>query len=1453
MLLEKLQTICTRFPDRTAVTASDSRLTYGELDQRSTALARYLVTSRLAEGTVVAIHMRRTANALVALVGIMKAGGAYTVVEDDGHPAEHLTRLKSIEPGLVLCEAAQLPLLQGQGLPVLCIDEALRAASHAPMPARRQSSDPAYVLFTSGSTGKPKGVVVTHGNIAHYTGAVSRLLSIDAPLRYAHVSTLAADLGNTSLFLSLWSGGGLHLIDTSMRRDPAALRDYLLRHDIQFLKITPSHWNAIFASMGPQHLQALRLHYLVLGGELLPVSLARRIIDSGAVRVLLNHYGPTETTVGVSTFPFFDPGRLDTIKGDSVPIGTPLGETELRVRTDAGQFRDKSARGELYIGGPSVAAGYLNDAVATARGFVTLDVPNARGRFYKTGDQVEIDDNGVVYFLGRIDRQVKVNGYRVELEHVESVLRTAPGVAEAAAFFLEVRGKQRIVAAVATRGGEDGFEGLKRYLSGVVPEYMIPSLFVRLEQFPRNENGKTDLKQLQGLLVEHIAGLEAGQSESAPPPEESADPADAQLIADIRRAWATYLHGQRFSNTDRFFELGGDSLDAIQLIAGLQLRGHPVTARGFLAEPTVEGLVRMVRQRARIADPVPSTAHSLQESHSLSPAQDFFFHQQLVDPDHYNQALLLECGTPVDPNILRQVLLKLAEGHSQLRTAYVEDEHGVQARVVQPDVYSLLDVSFTPSRATEQALESHIERTAQRIQESLSLRKGRLFRAHLFKLEEGRDQLLLVAHHVAVDVISWRILMSELVRLYNALRAGDTAGLPACRSGFWGWVQHLHTHEDRLYAQADSWLTHTAEQLGQTRRPTGDAGTEGGARTLWLGFSRQETRLLLRELVGQMNAPFHQIMLAAFARALASSRGESQLAIDVESHGRVTLDESVDVSRVVGWHTSTYPLVVHAASHLAATLQSVTDEMARLPDLGVAYGLRNQANGRGQRARTSADICFNYLGELNFNHDERFTLTPSRHSIGRARGDRNHRGHSLKMTVRVVEGHLVADLSFPGHEDPERMAALMREVQRDLLAPLGQEVVSPSMVMEAGTRTGLLSYVPRQLFLEPVPATLARRDYSTVLLTGANGYVGSHVLRELFRQSAARVVCLVRGKDGQSAYERLRSSFDWYFPDMPLSDFEERCMVLECDITHERFGLPAATYEQLAGTVDAIYHFAADCRLFGPEEDFRRHNVVPVQTCIDFAMRGQPKDLHYMSTLAVCGVNKGERPVEFSEESANVGQEFQNDYEASKYLAESLVQRFEVAGGRGFIYRSGNVSGHSVTGRFQRNARDNRLVQFLASCVKIGRLPRALGEPVVLSPVDEVAAGIVAISLDADSRGGVYHVDGTQQIGMERLFEALHEAGIAFERTTDHDFASLFGSVRDSKDVDLALGYFWSTRQPRNVRFNHERTHQVLRRLGCTFRPLDKAWVSRFVHSLVEAGVFDLGNRAAAHACERTC
>jgi amino acid adenylation domain-containing protein/thioester reductase-like protein len=1427
-LLQQIQYQAENYPNAQALVASDGTLTYRELWLQASRIASSLSHMGVGTGAIVAVFSPRTTRLVSAMIGIMLSGGAYAVVEDDGLVSEHMHRLDAMQPDLVLCEEHRLVRLRESRIPAFSLMDALDCAD-AVQTIAVHGDDTAYVLYTSGSTGQPKGVAVSHANIQHYTESLMARLSVPAALRYAHVSTLAADLGNTSLLLSLWTGGELHLLDASLRKDPAAMCEYLMRERIDVLKITPSHWKAIFAAVGDR---ALRMQYLVLGGEALPVPLAQSILASGVTERLINHYGPTETTVGVTVYPVDSVDALVAMAIDVVPIGHPFGQTQLRIRNADGLFL-RHGVGELYVGGPSVSKGYVGNDEATTASFVLL-LQEGGAAFYKTGDLVRIDDSGCVHFMGRVDRQVKVNGYRVELEHVEAAIRLLDGVHDAAVFLLPVRGKPRLVAVVDWNGQIEATNWAMQLQGDLVhrlPNYMQPQLWLGRDSFPRNENGKTNVKMLQTWAADELDRMDMAREEGG---VDLQGEEASELTQIISKVFAKYLHGGRFTVGDNFFDLGGDSLDAIQLIAELQAMGHAVSAQAFLKNPTVNGVLGHIELGAKSGQKNPSSI-ARTEVLAFSGAQSFFLHQPWSAPDHYNQAVMLQCGDRVNVDALRLALSQLVRNHPLLRTAFSKHADRHVAKEVPHEGWAGFGVSNLGGNLDIKSAQSHVEHIAMRVQKSIDLVSGDVFRAHLFNFEALPDQLLLVAHHLSIDVISWRVLVFELSRMYADIVADGQSAMPPCATSFWDWVDHLEQSRSQLAEKANAWRVTSTPAGGWPGMNMLEGNTEGRARTLWLGFSPGESRRLLDDVVSRVGIPVHHLLLGVFVHAYAKRMGVNELAVEVESHGRVVLDGGMDISRVIGWHTSTYPIHVgRITADLIDNLAYVSKALAEVPDLGVACG-EHGLDDHCAIPMPAAGICYNYLGEINFNHDERVDWQVASPPIGRARGDSNDRIHDLKLSARCIQGRLVIDLSFPGKSDFIAMTAIMQEVKAVLLQLCDGVEAGASIILESGTRTGLITYVPPQLLSSA--SSEMQRSYGAILLTGATGYVGAHVLRELLVQSNLHVYCLVRRKHGMNAEERLQETFNCYFPHEPYLNFQNRVTALEGDVEKFRFGLCDSDYEDVAIRVDAIYHFAADTRLFGPIEDFQRANVQPVQTCIDLAMYRRRKDLHYMSTLAVCGVNPEPQAKEFSEDSLSIGQEFQNFYESTKFEAECLVKSFESSGCRGFIYRSGNVSGHSTTAQFQRNARDNRFIQFLAACTKVAKLPRERGEGIVLSPIDQVAAGIVALSLEPSLKGGVFHVDSTYEIAMDEVFAALQDSGLQFDECEHANFASLFRDLPPTQDPDLILGQFWAARRPRNVRYKHERTLRLLNKLGHGFTPLDRAWLMRFAKVLVDQGV----------------
>ncbi|WNV87133.1 amino acid adenylation domain-containing protein [Umezawaea sp. Da 62-37] len=1421
MLPAQVQAHAEVHPDRTAVVVGHDRLTYAQLDVRVSRLVRRLRRRGIGRGHLVGVHLDREPTTVAALLAVLSAGAAYTVVEPADPVSEGAGRLATARPDLVLAAAPHLDELRRHGLDVLDVHGDDSGETHQPSAGDVTVPGPqdiAYVLHTSGSTGVPKGVMVTHANIRHYTESLLERLDVTEALRYAHVTTLAADLGNTCVFLALWTGGTLHLVDDATRRDPAGLLRYLHAERIDVLKTTPSHWGVLFQAHGLDDTTRPRLRHLLLGGELLPLPLARRVIASGVTAALVNHYGPTEATVGVSVHVLTSEADLDAL-GDagSVPIGRPLGANRLFVRTPDGTFHERDATGELYVVGPSVALGYRDAPEATAAAFtgeVAARHPGL-GASYRTGDRVRVDSRGVLEFLGRGDRQVKVRGHRVELDHVEAGLRRMPGVTDALAVLLP--GEQgRLVAVVSAPGPRERSASLRTRARELLPSYMVPDRIEVLDAFPRTGNGKTDLAALR-LLAEESPAERPGEHSSGDP-----------LLDEVLKAWRRQLGHDHFTPFDDFASVGGNSIDAIQVIADLQSRGHRVSAAAFLADPTAAALAARLRagaagEGAAYRPVVPFRA----EDTALSPAQEWFFRQRFAQPDHWNQALLLDADAPVRPEAMAAAVADVVRLHPLLRTAFRPGPGGVRRVPTEPGA------PFTSSTLPVDADEAarHVEETATACQRGIRVEDGTLFRAHLF-LGPERGHLLLVAHHLCVDAVSWRIVAGDLAHCYLERLRGGVPSLAPAPTDFGDWATHLRVRAPSLADDLEYWDDITTAP--PVPAAVGD-NREADAETTWFRLSRAQTDALHRTRL-----PPHAVLLGAFAQALATARGADEVVVDVESHGRLPLDEALDVSRVVGWFTSTFPVrIASVADDVTATVKATEAALSDVPRLGVAYGL----HGRPQRS----DVCFNYLGTLAFPQDDELRLSPSRHRPGAVRGPENDRGHVLKLTARLHDGQLVADLSYPARlNDSGQLTDLARATREHLLEASGLPPEAWRPVVEPGSTTGLLVQVPHALGLEPRTDGLGRtgvREYGTVLLTGATGFIGVHLLHLLLTRTSGAVRCLVRDRDGRPAAERLREALAWYLPDVDFDRHADRLTVLVGDLAEPAFGLSDQEYGRLVGEVEAVYHLAADTRLFGDRENFTRLNAEPVRAVVALASTGRPKDVHYVSTLAVCGTGPEGEPAVFSEDSLNVGQRFLNEYERSKYDAERIVHEFAAAGGSGFVYRSGNVTGHSVTGRFQRNGGDSRLVQLLRAAVGIGRVPGADAGTVALSPVDVVAEGVLAISRSERVSGGTFHVDTHHEVSYADLFAVLRELGFVLESDGAAGFAPLFADHLAGGDEQIALAHFWASRPERNVRYDHSRTRRLLTRLDVRFPPPDRTWLHAWLTGLVDRG--DLPHRPA--------
>jgi amino acid adenylation domain-containing protein len=602
-----------RNPSRPALAFDGRRWTYAELNARANQLAHHLRKLNVGPGVSVGLCLERSGETIIGLLAILKAGGAYVPLLPD-HPKTRLAhQLAETKAPVLLTQEKILAQMPPFGGSIVCIDRDQAQWHDQPVANPTHVNGPddlVYVIYTSGSTGTPKGVAVRHRNLVNYSHFIrSRLGLNDADsgsgLHFATVSTLAADLGNTCVFPALISGGCLHVISYDTSMETGRFAGYVARNPIDVLKITPSHLNALLATAEGRGVLPAR--FLILGGEAVSWDLVRRVRDLGQCAVI-NHYGPTETTVGSLTFSV-DGNEVVRNLAATVPVGRPIANTEIYILDRSRKPVPVGVPGELYIGGAGVAAGYVNQPEQTAERFVP-DAYSGRpdARLYRTGDVVRMLPGGNVEFLGRADGQVKIRGFRVEPAEVEAAMRKHANVGQAVVTPCEDKsGDRRLVAYVVPQPGRTvSADELKAFLQERLPDHMTPSAIVTLQALPLTPNGKVDHKAL-------------------PDPEQARTAADKNYTAPrnavedaLAKIWAEVVGVARVGVHDNFFDLGGHSLMATQVIsrasAALSVQ---VPLRLIFERPTVAGLAEAIAalggQAAEDMDHVLAELESLSE------------------------------------------------------------------------------------------------------------------------------------------------------------------------------------------------------------------------------------------------------------------------------------------------------------------------------------------------------------------------------------------------------------------------------------------------------------------------------------------------------------------------------------------------------------------------------------------------------------------------------------------------------------------------------------------------------------------------------------------------------------------------------------------------------------------------------------------------------------------------
>ncbi|MCU1347889.1 MAG: peptide synthetase, partial [Acidobacteria bacterium] len=1001
-----------RTPEAIALVRRNESLTYAELNGRANRLAHLLRERGVANDTFVGICAERSFDMIVAMIAILKAGGAYVPL-DPNYPA---ARIKTIADDcgatIILTQSHLTDVVRGTGCELLFLDQALDRYPDSDPECTSTAEDVAHLIYTSGSTGLPKGVMVEHLGVVRLV-INNHYVPFNPGTRMLQVSTCTFDAATWEIWGSLLNGGQLILYPERVL-DLAELNAQIDTHAVNTILLTAG----LFEQWSHQLPKGGTLQYLLSGGDVVsPAGVARIYRELPQVEVI-NAYGPTENAVISACYSI----PRDADFGRALPIGKAINGTTLYVLTEAMQPLPVGAVGELFVGGAGVARGYWNQPELTAKKFVAVDGE----RLYRTGDLVRYLPDGSLEFIGRADDQVKIRGFRIELGEIATQLLRFEDVKDALVLARGPGTSKRLVAYIIPAGDDVDVDDLKQRLRQQLPEYMVPSAIVVMEAFPLNSSGKVN-KQL-------LTEPDFQQTDSYVAPRTKTE---RQLAA----IWQQLLKLERVGIDDNFFAIGGDSILSIQAVSRANQAGIAITTRQLFEYQTIAALAAQARTGVTIVAPQEAITGAL----SLLPIQQELLGEGGEEAHHFNQSVLLRAPADFRFAFVPQMLAAIYARHDALRLRFRSDDHGAWTATHAPLSDEMLAASSIrealPADAALRA--AFITARCDHYQRQFDLAAGPLFKVIYF---EGDDEgrLFLLAHHIIVDGVSWRILLADIERAYGQFQAGEPIALGAKTSSFQQWGDALET-----YATSNELRNERAYWLAQYDHPTaplpvdfvpGEVPTTESTKRVRIRLTPAETQALLQRSGQAYRTTINELLLSGVYLGMRQWTGSEALRVALEGHGRETLFEQLDTTQTVGWFTSVYPLALHSRNaRIDEVIKSIKEQYRALPNNGIGFGvLRYIANDAELLARDAGNqpqVVFNYLGQFDQSVNAETAFQAAVESTGSSHSDRQPRPYHIVLNGKVAGGELAFALDYSELQyRPETMAALAGNIENGLRA-----------------------------------------------------------------------------------------------------------------------------------------------------------------------------------------------------------------------------------------------------------------------------------------------------------------------------------------------------------------------------------------------------------------------------------
>ncbi|WP_121605185.1 non-ribosomal peptide synthetase [Virgibacillus sp. Bac332] len=944
-----------KVPNKTALILNNKEVTYQTLNKRANQLARTLRNKGVKPDQPVGIVMDKSIDMITGILAILKSGGAYVPIESD-YPIERIEYIiNNSGANLIISDQQNIEYLTKNisfdGIWISADNCTNYNEDTSNLKLVNSSRDLAYIIHTSGTTGKPKGVMMEHIGIPNLVMYNQKVFNINEDSRIGQFASISFDASVYEIWTALLTGSTLVLIQSEVIQNYKDFEKYVNFKKVTHLVLPPTYL---------RHLEPntmCSLEKIISAGSAIKADLAK---NWG--KKLINAYGPTESTVQATIWE----NRNGLSESSNVPIGKPMNNIKVYILNNSLVPQPIGVSGEICISGIGLARGYLNLSETTDEKFISSPFISGE-RLYRTGDLGRWLSDGNIEFLGRVDHQVKVRGYRIELEEIESVLLSHKSVKDAAVVDHMNTTGETYISAFITSHRKLKASDINDYLLEKLPSFMLPSFITQLDTIPLTHNGKVDRKTLLKL------------EENEPKVKVDVVLPKTENEKVLLKVWEEILGIKGISVHDRFFTIGGDSIKAIQISTKLKSLGYDLKVKTIFEHPTIQklgGKLSVINKELNqeiVTGEVPMT-----------PIQEWFFEQDFTDKHHFNQSALLFSKEAVNPNTINSTLSKIVEHHDALRMNYVlkEDEWMQLNKGVDKGAYDF-EIEEIPSNNVRE----HINERANRLQESMDIEKGPLMKAVQFKTLEG-DYLLLVIHHLVVDGVSWRILLEDINIGISQASSSNNIKLTSKTTSYKEWAEQLRNYANsrNFKDEKDYWSKIENQQVEDLPKDNViNKDVYKDSREHVVELSSRQTEYLLKNVHKAFNTEINDILITALGITLKEWASRDRVLLNMEGHGREEIPADVDITRTVGWFTTQFPVMldlpskpIYKENDFSAYLILVKETLRKIPNQGIGYGVYKYLSKRDNPEKnllSKPEVNFNYLGQFSHeNENNQFNI-----------------------------------------------------------------------------------------------------------------------------------------------------------------------------------------------------------------------------------------------------------------------------------------------------------------------------------------------------------------------------------------------------------------------------------------------------------------------------------------------